>query len=62
MGMSYVMLLSIVCGPLGLPLEPAILVGLALMAIMDPLIFAIQVIFGCGLTSILVEKQAIAER
>lgn len=57
-GLSFVTLLSIVCVPLGLPLEPAMLVGLALVAITDPLISASQVIFGCGVTTLLVEDQA----
>jgi len=56
-GMSYVLLLSIVCGPLGLPLEPAVLVGMALVAIIDPLISAVQALFGCGMTTVLVENE-----
>ena len=55
-GMSFVLLLSIVCGPLGLPLEPAVMVGMALVALVAPLITGVQILFGCGLTSVMVEK------
>lgn len=56
-GMSYVLLLSIVCTPLGLPLEPAVMVGMAVVAVLDPLMSAIQALFGCGLTALMVEKK-----
>ena len=57
-GLSYVMLLAIVCTPLGLPLEPAVLAGTALVALLDPAMSAIQALFGCGMTAVLVDKPA----
>jgi len=54
-GMAFVLLLSIVCGPLGLPLEPAILVGMAVVSIIDPLLSAVQALFACGVTTLLVD-------
>ncbi len=60
-GMSFVLLLSIVCGPLGLPLEPAVMVGMALIAIIDPLNSAVQAMFGCGMASVLVDDESVAQ-
>lgn len=57
-GLSYVMLLAIVCTPLGLPLEPAVLAGTALVALLDPAMSAIQALFGCGMTAMIVDKSA----
>ena len=53
---TYVFLLSIVCTPLGLPVEPAILIGLGVASLLNPLIAAIQAVFGCGVTTLLVKK------
>ena len=60
-GMSYVLLLSIVCGPLGLPPEPAILVGMAAVSLLGPLMAGIQALFGCGVTTLVVESQTSGE-
>lgn len=53
---TYVFLLSVVCNPLGLPVEPAILIGLGVTSLLNPLIAAIQAVFGCGVTTLLVKK------
>lgn len=53
---TYVFLLPIVCTPLGLPVEPAILIGMGVTSLLNPLIAAIQAVFGCGVTTMLVEK------
>lgn len=53
---TYVFLLAIICTPLGLPVEPAILIGLGVASLLNPLIAAIQAVFGCGLTTLLVKK------
>ena len=53
---THVFLLPIVCTPLGLPLDPAILIGLAISSVLNPLFAAVQAIIGCGVTTLLVEK------
>ncbi|NDY57252.1 cation:dicarboxylase symporter family transporter [Desulfovibrio sulfodismutans] len=55
-GLSYVLLLAIVCGPLGLPLEPAVVVGMAAVSIVDPIISGVQALFGCGVATLVVDK------
>ncbi len=55
-GLSYVLLLSIICGPLGLPLEPAVVVGMAAVSIVDPIISGVQALFGCGVATLVVDK------
>ena len=52
-GMAYVMLLSIVCVPLGLPVDPAVLVGLAAVSIAGPFMAGVQAVFGCGVSALL---------
>ncbi len=56
-GLSYVLLLAIVCGPLGLPLEPAVVVGMAAVSIVDPIISGVQALFGCGVATLVVDKE-----
>ncbi|MEF3697359.1 cation:dicarboxylate symporter family transporter [Desulfolutivibrio sp.] len=55
-GLSYVLLLAIICGPLGLPLEPAVVVGMAAVSIVDPIISGVQALFGCGVATLVVDK------
>ncbi|MDQ7831324.1 MAG: cation:dicarboxylase symporter family transporter [Desulfovibrionaceae bacterium] len=55
-GLSYVLLLAIVCGPLGLPLEPAVVVGMAAVSIVDPIISGVQALFGCGVATLVADK------
>ena len=59
---TYVFLLPIICAPLGLPVEPAILIGLGVASLLNPLIAAIQAVFGCGVTTMLVKKSDGPER
>jgi proton glutamate symport protein len=54
-GLSYVLLLAIVCGPLGLPLEPAVVVGMAAVSIVDPIISGVQALFGCGVATLVAD-------
>ncbi|MFW6037462.1 MAG: cation:dicarboxylate symporter family transporter [Desulfonatronovibrio sp.] len=54
LAMSHVLLLPIICDPLGLPVEPAILVGYALLTIMSPFSAAVQTLFSSGLTAMVV--------
>jgi proton glutamate symport protein len=56
LAMSHVLLLPIICDPLGLPVEPAILVGYALLTIMSPLSAAVQTLFSSGLTAMTVSN------
>jgi Na+/H+-dicarboxylate symporter/ABC-type amino acid transport substrate-binding protein len=55
-GLSYVLLLAIVCGPLGLPLEPAVVVGMAAVSIVDPIISGVQALFGCGVATLVADR------
>lgn len=56
LAMSHVLLLPIICDPLGLPVEPAILVGYALLTIMSPLSAAVQTLFSSGLSAMVVSN------
>ena len=58
LAMSHVLLLPIICEPLGLPVEPAILVGYALLTVMSPFSAAVQTVFSSGLTAMVVATQA----
>jgi proton glutamate symport protein len=55
-GLSHILLFSIICRPLGLPLEPTILVGMAVFSIIDPLASGNQTFFSCGTTAWLAAK------
>jgi len=55
-GLSYVLLLAIICGPLGLPLEPAVVVGMAAVSIVDPIISGVQALFGCGVATLVADR------
>ncbi|WP_146164882.1 cation:dicarboxylase symporter family transporter, partial [Desulfonatronum sp. SC1] len=57
LAMSHVLLLPIICDPLGLPVEPAILVGYALLTVMTPFSAAVQTLFSSGLTALVVANQ-----
>jgi|GEM_PF-125104 len=59
-GLSYVLLLAIICGPLGLPLEPAVVVGMAAVSIVDPIISGVQALFGCGVATLVADKAGAA--
>ena len=58
LAMSHVLLLPIICEPLGLPVEPPILVGYALLTVMSPFSAAVQTVFSSGLTAMVVATQA----
>ncbi len=62
LAMSHVLLLPIICDPLGLPAEPAILVGYALLTIMSPLSAAVQTLFSSGLTAMVVANKPESSR
>jgi proton glutamate symport protein len=55
-GYSCVLVFSIICGPLGLPLEPTILVALATVSILAPLMSGNQAFFSCGITAWMAAK------
>ncbi len=55
-GVSAILLFSLICGPFGLPLEPTILVGLAIMSVLGPFMAGNQAFFSCGLTAWLAAK------
>jgi len=55
-GYSCILLFAIICGPLGLPLEPTILVGIATISVFDPFLSANQAFFSCGMTAWLAAK------
>lgn len=57
LAMSHVLLLPIICDPLGLPVEPALLVGYALLTVMSPFSAAVQTVFSSGLTALVVAGQ-----
>ncbi len=53
MAMTHVLLLPIICEPLGLPVEPAVIAGYALLTIMSPFSAAVQTLFSSGLASLI---------
>ncbi len=61
-GLSFIMFLSITCVPLNLPLEPAFISGVGVIAVLDPVLSLAQAIFSCGMTTFLIDKNKISLR